>query len=218
MSTLKERIQRDLPNIFVLGLVAFLSAWGASKFTISGQQELYKEHAAALKDVIRFEVAQNLGTLERSTVKLRGVASDLEAFIAGNAPAPTVGPGYIGIATVGLRMHLESPNAYYIPSGLVNVYSHIYDRLTRWEEVQRDLDTAVIRYATAFNSLEKKTAALDLLFTIRHQLGISEALISKQNGLAVFLRCLDQFSAGEDVCEFKFDEMLEADGHTKPPQ
>ena len=211
----KVRVSSIGRDVFALGLVV-LSAYLASLYTISGQRELYKEHAANLQEVIRFEAAQNFTTLERSTVKLRGIASDLRAFIAGEAAAPTVGPGYLGLATVGLRMHLESPNAYYIPHGLVTAYTMVYERLTRHGEVQRGLDTAAIRYAAALTPREKQTAAVALLITIEHQLTISGALISQEGGLQVLLKCLDQFSAGEEICEYKLGETLEPEDHTEP--
>ena len=217
MSNPKVAVSTVWRDIFALGMVV-LSAYLASEYTVRGQRTLDKEHAAALQQVIRFEAAQNLRTLERSTMNLRGIASDLEVFIAGEAPAPTVGPGYLGLGTVGLRMHLESPSAYYIPHGLLVIYAFIYDRLARHEEVQRALDTAAIRYATALTPQEKQSAAVDLLTMIKHQLEIGEPLILQEGGLPVLLKCLDQFSAGEDVCEYTLGEILGADGQTQPPR
>ena len=99
-------------------------------------------------------------------------------------------------------MHLQSPVAHYIPPGLVVVYANIYERLIRYEEVRRGLDIAAVQYAGALSLPEKRTAAVHLLFTVRHQLRVGEALVSEK-GLPVFLKCLDQFSAGEEVCEYK---------------
>ena len=196
--------------------VAFLGAYLGSKYAISEQRAVHNEHVAVLKEVIRFEAAQNLRTLKKSTVNLRRIETALEAFIAGDASAPPIGPGYIGLATVGLRLQLESPNAYYIPHGLVGIYGLIYGRLTGYEEVRRNLDAAVIGYAAALTSAEKRRAAVDLLIRIGQQLELSEALVSQEGGLPVFLVCLDQFSAGADVCDYTLMDTSEAVSNPQP--
>ena len=195
-------------------VVAFLGAYWGAYYAIQEQQALHQEQAAALREVIRFEAEQNLKTLTKSTVNLRGAEEALEAFVKGDAPEPPIGPGYIGLATVGLRLHLESPTAYYIPPGLVGVYGLIYGRLTRYEEVRRDLDAAVIRYAAALTATEQRRAAANLLIRMRQQLEVSEALV-QEKGLPVLLYCLDQFSAGADVCDYTLMETSEADGNTE---
>jgi len=197
---------RKVPISTVVGFVsaitvAFLSAqWGA-RHAISEERELHRQYAADLVEVIRFEAIQNLNTLTKSTVNLRAIESDLEAFVAGDAPAPPIGPGYLGLATVGLRLQLEGPSAYYVPHGLVMVYGLVYGRLARFEKLQQALDDASIEYAVALTSAEQRRAAADLLIRIRHQLHISDALVDP-NGLPTFLQCLDQFSAGAEVCEY----------------
>ena len=204
-----SRVLRFIPTV----LIALLSAWLGAKYAVSEQRALHEEHAAALRGVIRFEAAQNLRTLEKSTVNLRGAEASLKAFLAGNATAPHIGPGYIGLATVGLRLHLESPNAYYIPHGLVAIYGLIYGRLARHEEIQRSLDAAVIGYATALTPADRRRSAAVLLVRIGQQLDVSEALIDPRLGLRGFMNCLDEFSSGAEYCEILRVNAPETDGN-----
>ena len=211
--TWRSRVQWSTVCGFIFAVVvAFLSAYWGSKYAISEQRSLYNEHAAALKEVIRFEAAQNLKTLRKSMENLREFEKGMEDFVAGNATAPPLGPGYIGLATTGLRLHLESPNAYYIPHELVGIFGLLYGRMTHYKEVRTNLDAAAVGYAAALTPAEKRRAGANLLIRIRHQLKLSEDLVNERMGLPVFLRCLDQFSDGADVCEFKARDSSEARG------
>ena len=199
------------------GVIAFASAYWGSKYAISEQRALHSEHAAAVREVIRFEAAQNLRTLKKSTMNLRRFEAAVEAFLAGDGPAPPMGPGYIGLATAGLRLQVESPNTYYTPHGLVGVYGLIYGRLTDHEGVWRDLQAAVVGYAAALTLEEKRRGAANVLIRIKHLLKVSEALVAQEGGLPVLLLCLDQFSAGAGVCEYTLmDTSSETDGNSQP--
>ena len=54
-------------------IVALFSAYMGSKYAISDQRALHQEHAAALREVIRFEATQNIKTLKKSTVNSVGL-------------------------------------------------------------------------------------------------------------------------------------------------
>ena len=198
--------------------VALLAAYWGGKYAIAEQRAMHVEHAAALKEVIRVEAVQNLKNLTKSTMNLRTIQKSLKTYVEGDGPAPPIGPGYLRVATVGLRLQLESPSAFYIPHGVVAMYGSIYGRLTVYEEVRRDLNADVIAYAAAFTSAEKRRIAATLFFRIEQQLDLAEALVSQEGGLSVFLACLDQFSMGADECNYTPSGTSDAVGTIRPPQ
>lgn len=219
-----RRVSISLPRLLLSALIGFISAavvaflgayWGA-KYAVSEQQTLHTKHAAALKEVIRFEAARNLNTLKKSTVNLRAIQTSLETYIEGDGPAPSARPGYLGLTTVGLRLQLESPSVSYLPPGLVGVYGHLHSRISGYRDVHRGLNAAAISYAAALTSAEQKRAAADLFIRIGQQLQVSEALVSQESGLLVFLACLDQFSEGADECEYKLNDTSDAPGVMRP--
>ena len=190
--------------------VALFSAYWGSNFEFGRTRTLHEEHASVLQEIIRFEAAHNLTALKKSTANLQSAETTLEALLNGDVPAPPIGPGYTGLGKTGLRLHLESPNAYYIPHGLVAIFGLIFERLTRHEQIQRDLDQAVIHYAAArLTATDPRNEAADLLFNIRHQLEVSEVLVDGEGSLPVFLESLDQFAAGKEVCEYSLPTAAE---------
>ena len=180
-----------------------------------GREELARNNAATLREMIRLEITQNTSTLDRAIGVLLGAESELKTFVAGESHAPVISPGYLGLVTVGMRTQLESPSVYYTDRGLLNLYELVYGRLVRYEEAQISLNNAAAQYASAQSYQEKQSAAVDLLTAIRYQLEIGSALISREAGLPVLLKCLDQFSAGEDVCEYTPVDLLGAGGRTE---
>ena len=173
------------------------------RVTVDAQQ-------TALRELIRFELAQNARSLTTSSANLREADSDLERFLSGDSPAPSLAAGYLGLATVGLRTQLEDPSVFHADYRILALYSFVYGRLVRLAEVQRTLDAAAVQYRAALNLEDRRRAAAHLLAVIRYQLNISDALTSDR-GLPVLLQCMDQFSAGQDECEYAPGAVEQAD-------
>ena len=55
-------------------LGAYLGAYLGSYFTIKEQRQLYKDHAVAMQEVIRYQVTVNIATLRQSNAALRAHA------------------------------------------------------------------------------------------------------------------------------------------------
>ena len=91
---------------------------------------------------------------------------------------------------------------YYADHRILGLYTLVHGRLARFEEVQRTLDAAAVQYYSAMGLEEKRHIAANLVAIIRHQLEIGDALISEESGLLTLRACLDQFSVGENICEF----------------
>ena len=180
----------------ILGAVLTILAGIASqRATVATQQ-------AALRELIRVELAQNARSLSRSSANLRSAASELENFLSDDSPAPPLAAGYLGLATVGLRTQLEDPSVFNADHRILALYSIVYGRLVRFMEVQRTLDAAAIQYRAALNPEDRRRAAAHLNAVIRYQLSISNALTSEGGGLLTLLQCMDQFSEGEEECEY----------------
>lgn len=207
-----------LPGLVVAVVGAHLGAYWGAKHAVSEQRAVQTEHAAALTEVIRFEADQNLKTLKTSTANLRTVQASLEAFLAGNEPAPDVRLWYLALGTVGLRRQMESPNIAYVPPGLVGIYGIMHGQLARYQDIQRDLNAAAVGYAAALTSAEQRRAAADMFFRIGQQLDVTTPLVSNEGILPVFLACLDQFAGGAGECEYKVSDLSPSDerGPTQP--
>ena len=185
---------RDILVAILGALLAIAVGAANQRLTVEAQQD-------TLRELIRFELAQNARSLSRSAANLRMAASDLERFLAGDSPAPALAAGYLGLATVGLRTQLANPSVYHADHRILALYSFVYGRLVRFTEVQRTLDAAAIQYRAALNLQDTRRAAAHLMAVIRYQLNISDALTSEDRGLLALLQCMDQFSAGKDECE-----------------
>ena len=210
----KRLVMVALSGLFTLG-VAYLGAhWGAEQ-AISSQQRQAEEHVDHLRELIRFEVAHNARVLRSSAPVLQGAASELVAYIQGESPAPDLSPGYTGLATVGLRAHLGGPFLIYADHRILAAYSLAHDRLVQHRENQVVLDDAAAQYASALYAEEKRRAAAALLTAINFQLLISGPLISM---LPVLHACMDQFSAGENECEYTDTDLLSAFDQGEPEQ
>lgn len=170
---------------------------------------------AALRELIRFELEQNVSLLSSNSASLRRAASALERFLSGDSPAPTLPVGYPGLATLGLRTQLEDPNVFQADHRILALYSAVHRRLVRLAEVQRTLDAAAMEYRAALNPEDRRRAAAYLLAVIRHQLDASYGLMSRQ-GLTVLLACIEQFSAGQDVCTYIDPADVRGDDRSTP--
>ena len=170
---------------------------------------------AALRELIRFELEQNVSLLSSNSASLRKAASALERFLSGDSPAPTLPVGYPGLATLGLRTQLEDPNVFQADHRILALYSAVHRRLVRLAEVQRTLDAAAMEYRAALNPEDRRRAAAYLLAVIRHQLDASYGLMSRQ-GLTVLLACIEQFSAGQDECTYVDPADVRGDDRSTP--
>ncbi len=187
--------RRDVFMVF-LGAVLTFTAGSARQWATANAQQ------ATLRALIRVELAQNSVSLSRSSRNLRRAASGLERFLSGDAPAPPLAAGYLGLATVGLQNQLGIPSVFHADHRLLALYSLVYGRVLRLMEVQRTLDAAAVQYSAALSPEDRRHAAAQLKAVIGYQLRISDALTSEHGGLLTLVQCMDQFEAGEDECEY----------------
>ena len=180
----------------IFGALLAIAGGGAYQCATAEAQQ------AALRELIRIELGQNVSLLSSNRASLRKSASALEHFLSSDSPAPTLPIGYPGLATVGLRTQLESPSVFHADHRILVLYSFVHRRLVRLAEVQRTLDAAAMQYRAALNLEEKRRAAAHLLAVINYQLSASAGLMSRNRGLPVLLACIDQFSAGQDECKY----------------
>ena len=190
----------------IFGAVLAITAGGAYQCATAKVQQ------AALRELIRFELEQNVSLLSSNRTSLRRAASALERFLSGDAPAPTLPVGHPGLATLGLRTQLENPNVFQADYRILTLYSAVHRRLVRLAEVQRTLDAAAMEYRAALNLEDRRRAAAYLLAVIRYQLDASYGL----QRFPVLLACIEQFSAGQDECTYLDPADVRGDDRSTP--
>ena len=156
----RDNWRRDVFMAILGAVLTILAGIASQRATVAAQQ-------AALRELIRVELAQNARSLSRSSSNLRSAASELENFLSDDSPAPPLAAGYLGLATVGLRTQLEDPSVFRADHRILALYSIVYGRLVRFMEVQRTLDAAAIQYRAALNPEDRLRAAAHLNAVIR---------------------------------------------------